>query len=221
MRGRANVDDPRGHVLDVAERLFYEEGVRAVGIERLQAEAGVARATIYRHFPGKDALVLAFVEQRDERWRRWLRERVEALSPTADGRPLAVFTAVAERIRSNGFRGCAFTNTIAELPDPAHPAHGAARRHKELVAAYLAELCADAGVPDAAAAAAELLVLLDGAIVGAVRAGGSAPADTARRAASTLLAAHRTQPPPAPTPPDTRRDAPARPSHTLDPPPER
>lgn len=103
MRGRANVDDPREHVLAVAARLFYAEGIRAVGIERVQAESGVARATIYRHFPGKDAFVLAFIEQRDESWRAWLRERVEALSPEPDGRPLAVFDAIAERIRASAF----------------------------------------------------------------------------------------------------------------------
>ena len=182
---------PGEHVLDVAARLFYDEGIRAVGIERVQSESGVARATIYRHFPSKDALVVAFVEERDERWRVWLGERVEALAPSAEGRPLAVFDTIAERISTVGFRGCAFTNTIAELPDPAHPAHAAARRHKQLVVDYLGELCAAAGRPDAPTVAAELMLLLDGAIIGALREGGPGPAVTARRAAAVLLAPHR------------------------------
>jgi AcrR family transcriptional regulator len=189
MRGQSSVEDPKAHVLAVASRLFYSEGIRAVGIERVQQEAGVARATIYRHFPGKDALALAFVELRDEQWRAWFRERVEALSPDVEGRPLAAFDAIAERIGAVGFRGCAFANTVAEYPNPGHPAHAAARRHKRLVVGYLAELCAAAALVDAPAVASQLMLLIDGAVAGAARENDVQPARTARSAARLLIEA--------------------------------
>jgi AcrR family transcriptional regulator len=189
MRGVSTVADPKAHVLATAARLFYEHGIGAVGIERVQEQSGVARATIYRHFQGKNGLVLAFVEQRDEHWRAWLRDRVEAISPAPAGRPLAALDAIAERLASSGFRGCAFTNTIAEFPDPEHPAHAAARRHKDLVVEYLTVLCAEAGVDDAPTAARQLMLLIDGAIVGAVREGSAEPARTAKAAARVLLGA--------------------------------
>lgn len=195
MRGISTVADPKAHVLATAARLFYDHGVGAVGIERVQQESGVARATIYRHFQGKDALVLAFVEQRDEHWRAWLRSRVEALSPVPEGRPLAVLDAIAERLCSQGFRGCAFTNTIAEFRDRDHPAHVAARRHKQLVVEYVAELCAEAGIDDPRVVAGQLMLLIDGAIAGAVREGGVEPARTAKAAARVLLEAAGMRPP--------------------------
>ena len=183
-------------MLAVAAALFYEEGVRAVGIDRVQQESGVARATIYRHFEGKDGLVVAFIEQRDEQWRAWFRERIETLSPDPAGRPLAAFDAIAERIATVGFRGCAFTNTIAEFPDPSHPAHAAASRHKQLVHDYLSELCDAASVDDPTTVAAQLLLLIDGAIVGAVRDRDSRPAVAARTVAALVLRAAQPHPSP-------------------------
>jgi AcrR family transcriptional regulator len=187
MRGRAVVDDPAEHVLAVAAELFYEHGVRAVGIDRVQRASGVARSTIYRHFPSKDALVVSFIEQRDEQWRSWLAQRVRALAPNPADRPLSVFRAIEERIATSGFRGCAFANTIAEFPDLSHPAHVAARRHKELVVDYLGELCRDAGFAEPSTLARQLMVLIDGAVVGAAREGGPAPGAAAMSAARALL----------------------------------
>ena len=194
MRGKSDVVNPKEHVLDVAARLFYEHGVHVVGIERVQQESGVARATIYRHFPGKDALVVAFIERRDETWRSWLHDRVEALSPDRLGRPLAVFDAVAERVSAPGFRGCAFTNTIAEFPDPDHPAHVAARLHKAQVVDYLTLLCADANLEAPDEIARQLMILIDGAVVGAARDGNALAARTAQAAAAALLAANLSRP---------------------------
>src|SRR5437660_1647306 len=93
----------RERLLDAAEELFYAEGVRAVGVERILAESGVGRASFYRHFASKDDLVVAVLRRRDQAWRAWLAERVDALG----GKPLDVFAALAERFACADFRGCA------------------------------------------------------------------------------------------------------------------
>ncbi|MYS87306.1 TetR/AcrR family transcriptional regulator [Embleya scabrispora] len=175
----------RDRLLATAEELFYAEGIRAVGIERILAESGVGRASLYRHFPSKDDLVVAVLEARDRRWRSWLAERVEALG----GHPLAVFDALAERFAHNDFRGCAFINTMIESADPDSPAHRVAAAHKERVVDYLEQLLTAAEVTEPALQARQFALLMDGAIVTALRERTPTPAARARRLAETLLTA--------------------------------
>ncbi len=178
----------RERILDAASVSFYREGIRAVGVDAVIADAGVAKATLYRHFPSKDALVLAFLERRDARWRAWFAEAVERISPEPAGRPLAVFDALAEWFSSDDFRGCAFLNAAAEIADPHHPARGVVRVHEERLAAHLGTICSEAGFPDPPTAAADLFLLVEGAIVCALVEGTPAPAARARAAAARLLA---------------------------------
>lgn len=197
----------RERLLDAAEDLFYAEGVRAVGVERILSVSGVGRASFYRHFPSKDDLVVAVLRRRDERWRAWLEERVAALG----GEPLNVFDALAERFARADFRGCAFINTMIETADPESAAHRVAAEHKERVRAYVAELIQrgrrdagsdgqgdrgeEGGVPGPADELAHLFVMLvDGAIVTAVRERTTEPARRARVAAAALLAAAGSDP---------------------------
>ncbi len=177
----------RERILDAASASFYREGIRAVGVDSVIADAGVAKATLYRHFPSKDALVLAFLERRDGRWRAWFAEAVERISPEPADRPLAVFDALAEWFSSDDFRGCAFLNAAAEIADPAHPARGAVRLHEERLAEHLGAICAEAGLAEPAAAAADLFLLVEGAIVCALVEGTADPAARARAAAARLL----------------------------------
>ncbi|WP_437585476.1 TetR/AcrR family transcriptional regulator [Sorangium sp. So ce1000] len=179
--------DARSHILEVAERLFYAEGYRAVGVDRLIAEAEVAKATFYRHFRTKDDLLVAVLDARDARFRAWLAGRVEALEDDPRNRPLAVFDALAELFAADDFRGCAFLNTMVEVASRSHPAHEAAQRHKQRLIDYFEGLLRDAGVPAASALAPQLLLLIDGAIVTAVREGGSGAAARARSLAENLL----------------------------------
>ncbi|WP_437675914.1 TetR/AcrR family transcriptional regulator [Sorangium sp. So ce131] len=183
--------DARRHILEVAERLFYAEGYRAVGVDRLIAEADVAKATFYRHFRTKDDLLVAVLDARDARFREWLAGRVEALADAPAERPLAVFDALAERFAANDFRGCAFLNTMVEVANRNHPAHEASQRHKLRLIDYLATLLCEAGVPDANALAPQLMLLIDGATVTAVREGGADAAARARSLAQVLLTAAR------------------------------
>ncbi|WP_433003734.1 TetR/AcrR family transcriptional regulator [Kribbella sp. CA-294648] len=180
---------PRQRLVETAFRLFYEHGINAVGIDRVLAEAGVSKATLYRHFATKDGLIVEFVRLRDARYRVWLRERVDALGSDPESRILAVFGAIKERCQAGDFRGCAFGNTVAELADPDHPAHQAAREHKEAIRAYLAELLTQAGVREPEQLAGRFLLLIDGAVTTAVRDGSADAADEARAIASTLLRA--------------------------------
>ena len=196
----------RERILDAASASFYREGIRAVGVDAVIAEAGVAKATLYRHFPSKDALVLAFLERRDARWRAWFAEAVERIAPDPADRPLAVFDALGEWFGSDDFRGCAFLNAAAEIADPAHPARGAVRRHEERLAAHLGTICAEAGLPDPPAAAADLFLLVEGAIVCALVEGSAEPAARARATALRLLSRPAAPVRPDPTPTTTRED---------------
>ncbi|MGW5222068.1 TetR/AcrR family transcriptional regulator [Nocardia sp. NPDC004085] len=175
-------------LLTTAEELFYAEGIRAVGLDRLLQESGVGRASFYRHFASKDDLVVAVLEDRDHRWLDWLRESVEQTGDPA-ARPLAVFDALARRFARKDFRGCAFINTMVEVADRESAAHQVADRHKRRVIDYLNELLTEAGQSDAGELAAELALLVDGAIVTAVREGTPDAASRARAIAERLLAA--------------------------------
>ncbi|MEU9790410.1 TetR/AcrR family transcriptional regulator [Streptomyces sparsogenes] len=174
----------RDRLLQAAEDLFYAEGIHAVGLERLLAVSGVGRASLYRHFSGKDDLVTAVLQRRDEHWRAWLEARVEARG----GGPLAVFDALAEGAEEEGFHGCAFINAMAETGDPGSEVHRLAAAHKRSVTAYVRGLLTRTGHPRAEELADEFALLMDGAIVTSMRERSGEPARRARRMAERLMA---------------------------------
>lgn len=180
---------PAERILKVADKLFYQDGIRAVGVDRLIAESGVAKASFYRAFPSKDDLVAAWLDVRDQQWRAWLQATVDQLAPRAQDKPLAVFDALDTRFRLSTFRGCAFINTITELARLDHPGAQAARRHKESVKTLLALLLKDAGYKNFEPLAVIFLQLIDGAIVAAVREGKPDAALRAKQLAELTLAA--------------------------------
>ncbi len=173
----------RQRLLAAAADLFYAEGVRAVGIERLLSESGVGRASFYRHFQSKDDLVVAMIRHYGDQWLRWLEQEVRARG----GGPLAVFDALTDRFESPAFRGCAAINTMIEMPDRGSPAHQAAADHKRAVTDYLDRLLEAAGHPDHRRLAGQLMLLIDGATVTAVREHNAQPARHAKAIAATLL----------------------------------
>jgi len=182
---------PAERIIKIADKLFYQDGIRAVGVDRLIAESGVAKASFYRAFPSKDDLVAAWMDMRDQQWRAWLQHTLDQLAPRAQDKPLAVFDALESRFRQSTFRGCAFINTITELARLDHPGAQAARRHKEAVKILLASLLKDAGYKDFDALAVIFLQLIDGAIVTAVREGKPDSAQRARQIAELVLAARQ------------------------------
>ncbi|MDF2235080.1 TetR/AcrR family transcriptional regulator [Albimonas sp. CAU 1670] len=184
----------RDDLIETALRLFYAGGFNATGIDRILAESGVAKMTLYKHFRSKDELILAVLERRDEQFRDWLMTRSEAAAPDARGRLLAMFDALeiwfrGEAFTGLGFSGCAFINVAAEFSDQAHPAHKAAAEHKRKIVEWIEGLCAEAGAADPAALAEQLALLKEGAIATAHVRDMPQAARIARDMAEALLAA--------------------------------
>jgi AcrR family transcriptional regulator len=173
----------RERILLTAHDLFYRDGIRATGIDRIIAESGVAKLTFYRHFSSKDSLIQAFLEYRHEQWMAWF---VDALGRAGarSGMGLApVATAMAEWFEGPQFRGCAFINAVAEVAGSFPQTVEMAGRHKREMAEVLAGLLASGSPRQAIAEAAAVAV--DGAIVTAQVNG----AATALRALRRLLKA--------------------------------
>jgi len=179
---------PRERLIETALDLFNRQGYHATGIDRLLAEAGCAKMTLYNQFGSKEGLIRAALEARDARWRGWLRARVTALDETPQGRLLAVFDALDEWFRQPDFAGCLFAKAAAEYPELADPIHRAAAAHQRQLLAYLRGLAADAGVRRPARLARQLMLLLQGAVTVTQVNGPVGAAGTARRAAETLIA---------------------------------
>ncbi|WFP74376.1 TetR/AcrR family transcriptional regulator [Mesorhizobium sp. WSM4906] len=152
----------RNRVLDTATRLFYAEGVHAVGVDRIIAEAGVAKATFYKYFPAKDELVRAYV-QNQSRLGRAATDRI-GKRPARD-MILAIFDLVADAAAQPGYRGCPFLNAAAEYPDPGHPVRQAIAEHRRWKHDLLCGLLADDGKPDPETTADILTVAGDGLLV--------------------------------------------------------
>ncbi|MFI9272306.1 TetR/AcrR family transcriptional regulator [Kitasatospora sp. NPDC052896] len=179
----------RERVLAAATRLFYAEGIHAVGVDRIITEAGVTRATFYRHFPGKEDLVRSYVEEWDARVRA---EAVSVLARlTAEQVLPALVARLAEEMCGPGFRGCPFINAAAEYPDADHPVTLAIAAHRQWFRGLLARLLAETGLPVEAAEqrADELVLLRDGAMVGAALGAPTPVAATLERAVRELLRA--------------------------------
>lgn len=180
--------DPRERLLETALRLFAEHGIHATGIDRIIAEAGVAKMTLYKHFAGKDDLVVAALRRKHEVFREFFRAIVDGRhDPRA--RLLAVFDAQERWFSRPDFRGCFFLNAAAELPEGGCAARQAVADHKAWVLAQFHELAAQAGAGDPAALAQELMLLFEGAIARAYVTGEASAARTARKAAAALMEA--------------------------------
>jgi AcrR family transcriptional regulator len=149
--------------LSSASRLFYTEGLHSVGIDRVIADAGVTRATLYRHFPSKDDLLVAYLAGADQAIRAQV-EAARAAGGAPDGVVRAVAATIADGIRSPGFRGCAFLNAAAEYPDPAHPVHRAVLAHRQWFLDTVTALLAATGETDPGPAARHFVLLRDGAM---------------------------------------------------------
>jgi len=173
----------RKRLLDSAERLFYRHGIQAIGIDRLLDDSGVGRASFYRHFESKDALVNAVLMQRDAAWRLAFDDILDACGDD----PLALFDAMAVRYAESDFRGCAFINAMVEAADRNSPWHRIAMGHKRALSERLAESLRATGHSDAEKQATRWLLLLDGAVITAMREGHAWPIQEARRMAAQLL----------------------------------
>jgi AcrR family transcriptional regulator len=157
------VSDARNRLLGTASRLFYAEGLHSVGVDRILAEAKVTRATMYRHFAGKEDLVLEYLAEADKATRRHVEAGVAAATNDADA-VRSVARGIAGHIQIEGFRGCAFLNAVAEYADPAHPVHRAVQAHRQWFLDTVTSLLARVGNAPAELDGRHFVMLRDGAM---------------------------------------------------------
>lgn len=185
---RKSAEENRSHVLATAGGLFYEHGVRAVGMDRIVREAGVGNATVYRQFPTKNDLATAYVQERADAWIDKMRLAVASVPDPAD-KIVTIFRATALDCDRPTFRGCPMLNTNTEFPDRAHPANAVAIAHKQQVRDWLRDLAVEAGARDAERLADRLLLVLNGAFATAAVLGPDSAARECGDLAADLVAA--------------------------------
>jgi AcrR family transcriptional regulator len=159
LSSRSEPGSARQRLLDTATRLFYEEGIRAVGIDRIIADAGIAKATFYNHFPSKDDLVVAYLEEID----RLGRQAVAALPKQPPRKMIAaIMGRVGEAVVAGSWRGCPFLNAAAEYPDPASSVRRLIDARREWYHGELRKLLAADGDPAPSVTASLLVAMSDG-----------------------------------------------------------
>jgi AcrR family transcriptional regulator len=179
--------DTRERILRTASELFYREGTRAVGVDLIVAQSGVAKTSLYRHFATKDDLIEAFLLREDEDfWRQW-----DSISAAHKGRPREELDAqlqwLGERIARPGYRGCPQINIAAEYADDKHPARKVAVAHKRELRRRLAELARDMRLDDPETFALRMGTMIDGALSSGRALHAAGPAQFLQELAQTLV----------------------------------
>jgi AcrR family transcriptional regulator len=149
----------RAHILQTAHDLFYQHGIRATGVDTVIAAAKVTKVTFYRHFPSKDALVMAYLAHRHARWMAWFRASLARRGGNVPG----LWQTLGEWCRDPNFRGCAFINVVGELGGSLPEAVALSRQHKDEVIEVIAALLPAS--PQRRTHALALTLLMEGAIV--------------------------------------------------------
>jgi AcrR family transcriptional regulator len=193
-RARAAPDRPApgvgDRILATATGLFYREGVRAVGIQRVIDEAGIAKASLYAHYRSKDDLVAACISRRSEIARAAIERRLADAGPDARARLLAMFDGQVETVESEEFRGCPLLNASSEIAAADHPAKQVIAAQREWLRGLIASLVGEARLASADRLTGALIVLFDGSSATSLLDGDPTAARHARWAAERLLDAH-------------------------------
>jgi AcrR family transcriptional regulator len=159
------VTDARDRILSTASTLFYQQGIRAIGVDTIIAKSEVAKTTFYRYFPAKDDLVVAYLEERNQRF--W--ELFEATVSQSMGKPkqqlFAIFGWLDELMANPDSQGCPFLTVASEFPETDYPGHQVAIAHKTKLRDRLVELAAASGIKQADELSVGLMLLIDGAFV--------------------------------------------------------
>ncbi|OBA77218.1 TetR family transcriptional regulator [Mycobacterium sp. 1554424.7] len=163
---RRPTNGPRERLLDAAQ-LFYTEGIRAVGVNRLVETAKTPVMSLYRHFGSKEGLVEAFLQDKDEKVRAKFQRGIERMATTGKDRALAAFDVLGGVVADPEYRGCTFINVAVEMADPEHPFVAIAVAHKAFVRETFARYLAEAGLKETEPLATQLLMLMDGVFVSA------------------------------------------------------
>lgn len=152
----------RERVLDTATRLFYREGVRPVGLQRIIDECGCGKNLLYTHFPSKDDLVVAYLDRMREAWQTTLSSELALDEGDPRAQLVGVVRAVGRDVATPEYRGCAFVNASAEFPDPAHRAHQICTDHTAGITTVVRALAAEAGLSDPETVTDKLMLVING-----------------------------------------------------------
>lgn len=155
----------RETILETAGRLFFEHGYRAIGVDRIIAESGVAKATLYRYFPSKDDLIVAYLHDVNRLYWIWFEESIAPHPNQPRQQLIDLFYALQKLVTTPTCYGCPFLIAATEFPDAVHPGHQIAVEHKRTVRARLRELCQAAQLNIAERAADQLFLMMDGAFM--------------------------------------------------------
>jgi len=164
---------PKGRILDAADVLFYDRGIRDVSIEDVVVLAGTTRMTLYRHFPSKDELVLAHLRRRAEHERAVVAGVVDVAARERRNPLLLLAARLRDDVAAPGFRGCPFLNAAAEYRDPEHPVRRLVAAHRAWYRTRLVGLVAETGAHDPEGTADRIVLLRDGAMAGGALGGGA------------------------------------------------
>ncbi|RZL72613.1 MAG: TetR/AcrR family transcriptional regulator [Rhodococcus sp. (in: high G+C Gram-positive bacteria)] len=151
--------------LAAAGRLFYERGIHAVGVDLIAAEAGVTKKTLYDRFGSKEQIVVEYLADRDERWRAFLADHLDAVGDSPEQRLHAIFDASQQWTAENSAKGCSMVNAHAEISDPSHPAYAVIIGQKQWMLELFTGVCRDASVHEPEALARTVMLLHEGALV--------------------------------------------------------
>ncbi|MGV8884008.1 MAG: TetR/AcrR family transcriptional regulator [Microbacteriaceae bacterium] len=173
-------------ILDTANELFYNEGIRVVGIDRLISVSSVTKATFYKHYGSKDTLILKYIRARHEAMRIELTKTIDG-TPDPEAALRTIVAEIAGRIVQPGFRGCAFLHAAAEFPDPMHPVRQVVSTHREWYTDVIANLFSELGHPIPGDAADEYLLAIDGAQAGGYAGDPIAATTSLQRAVDRIL----------------------------------
>lgn len=180
----------RQHILETAARLFFKEGYRAVGIDTIVAESGVAKMTLYRHFPSKDDLIVAYLEYSNTQFWDWFEAAIDQHPDQPRQQLIDLFDALEKLVTTPTCYGCPFLNAATEFPEADHPGHRVALEHKQALRSRLAALAQQAGAAHPAALADLLLLLMDGAFMAVRMFGQDNPANGIGQYARQLIDCH-------------------------------
>jgi AcrR family transcriptional regulator len=177
---------PKDQIFQTAARLFYQNGYRAVGVDTIAAESGIGKMTLYRHYPSKDDLIVAYLRDSDRLfWQNFDEITKKAASPR--GKLLAFFEALQDYVTTPACYGCPFLNVATEYPETDHPGHQVAMEHKQSVRRRFRKLAKEAGARKPEQLADQLFLLMDGAYMASRMFGPGNPALHVASAARILI----------------------------------
>lgn len=177
----------RDELVQKALQTFYRNGFNATGMDKLVAESGISKTSMYKHFRTKEDLIIAVLRLRDENFRNWLYRRMEALAKTPRQQLIAMFDALEEWFSEPGYQGCMFIKASSEFQDSSHPIHKQSADHKRMLEDHVTKLAVQAGAPEPGLLARQLLLLKEGAIVTAHLGHTETPAQDAKAVAVRLV----------------------------------